>query len=435
MRMDIRFFRTILLVLVIALLALSSLLAFLLIQEGMVDRVPGRGWYSLEDMKVPIGSDYLRSAVMGGCYLVNCQRSDGSFNYLYDPVEDDYSSSDNLLRQLGTTYSILLLYKYYPEAIFLESGKLAMKYVESEVEHIDEDTAHLEDGGASKLGGAALAVLCYVMYEKILDDKYRDTMNDLGNFFIFMQKNSGEFRNFYMWDGKVLGEQDERYHEHTDYYPGEALLALAFLYEHTGEEKYRESWRSAFDYYYSYYGGSHAYYSPFSPWAVGAAQIMYEFDQDERYINMSRSMSDSVIRGQDQYPSDFHIPEYVGGFYYNQYLRCQEDPLREKNYYPRANTASKIEPPTDFYWMMKRYNLTGDPNSYIEKICLASDFLTHLQYNNTRANGFTSPRQTYGGVPGGVNDMKVRIDYNQHAIVTWLKIHAYIELDKGLLKD
>ena len=50
------------------------------------------------------------------------------------------------------------------------------------------------------------------------------------------------------------------------------------------------------------------------PWATGAALIMYEFQADERYVNMSRSMAESVLTGQDQYPEGFEIPEYVGGF-------------------------------------------------------------------------------------------------------------------------
>ena len=422
---------------VVALLVLSGFALHLYYVEEPLDRVPGRGWYKLDDMNLAIGSPYLEAAVMGGLYLVNCQRSDGSFNYYYYPGKDEYSTSDNMLRQLGTTYSILLLYKHYPEHIFLETGELAMKYVEKHVDHIDSETAHILHDGDSKLGGTALAILCYVMFEKVADLRYRDTLDALGNFIISSQMGSGEFDNYYMMDGKIPAEGDEYYHKHTDYYPGEAFLALSFLYEHTREEKYKECWDRAFDHYYDYYGGSYGRYTPFSPWAVGAALIMYEFDYDERYVNMSESMAGSVLTGQDQYPADFEIPEYVGGFYYSRYKRYVNDPVNcsesDREYQPRANTASKIEPPMDHYWMMERYGLPGNREVYRERMELACRFLGNLQYNGTDAKEFPSSKKAYGGVPGGVSDPNIRIDFNQHAMVAWIKAYAYLELKEGIL--
>ncbi len=504
MKREFRLYEVLLVFCVAALLALGGIALYLILSPEVVDRVPGRGWYNLSDMDLPADSPNLEAAVMGGLYLVNCQRSDGSFNYLYDPVDDSYSTSDNMLRQLGTTYSILLLYKHYPEEIFLEAGELAMEYVEGQVDHIDDELAHIEYGGDSKLGGAALAILCYVVFEKVADDRYGTSLDALGNFIVHSQKENGEFRNYYMWDGKVLTEDDERYHKHTDYYPGEAMLALAFLYEHTGEAKYKECWDGAFDYYYDFYGGERGRYTPFSPWGVGAAQIMYCFDNDSRYVSMSRAMADSVIYGQDQFPDDFGDEEYVGGFYYGRYRNAvmfelpaqyatylgegePDEPIRnafigngtalsedagmsgkgadgwdiedrgftyrivpygdrvdvlnmtrmledDYDYHPRANTASKVEPPADFYWMMKQHDLEGDRELYRERMLSACSFLERLQYNSSDADPMPDPRRTYGGVPGGTRDPEVRIDYNQHAIVAWLKAYDYVELEKGILE-
>ena len=438
MAKEARPYDLLLVICVVALLVLTGLALHLYYVGEPLDRVPGRGWYKLDDMELAIDSPHLEAAVMGGLYLVNCQRSDGSFNYHYYPKKDEYSTSDNMLRQLGTTYSVLLLYNNYPEPIFLETGELAMKYAEKHVEPIDDETAHVLHDGDSKLGGAALAILCYVMFEKAGDLRYRDTLDALGNFIIFSQMDTGEFDNYYMRNGKIPAEGDEYYHKHTDYYPGEALLALSFLYEHTREAKYKDCWERAFDYYYDYYGGSYARYTPFSPWAVGAALIMYEFDHDERYVNMSARMADSVLSGQDQYPADFEIPEYVGGFYYSRYKRYKNDPVNcsdsDREHQPRANTASKIEPPMDYYWMMKRYDLPGDRELYRERIELASEFLVRLQYNGSDAKEFPSSKQAYGGVPGGVDDPNIRIDFNQHAMVAWIKTYNYLFQEKGLLE-
>lgn len=428
----IKVLKTIMMLCVVSLLVLSGTMIYLLLREEGFDRVPGRGWYTLKDMDEPIGSPYLRAAVMGGLYLVNCQRADGSFNYLYYPEANSYSRSDNMLRQLGTTYSVLLLYYHYPEPIFLEAGKLAMEYAEDHVEWIDGDKAHVVASGDSKLGGAALAVLCYVMYEKVADDRYRRTLDGLGNFIDYSRRESGEFRNYYMWGGKVLEEGDERYAKHTDYYPGEALLALAFLYEHTGDERYKECWDAAFDHYYDHYGGDHGYYSPFSPWAVGAAQIMYDLDKDDRYFGMSSSMAESVLYGQEQYPRSFEREEYVGGFYYGRYKRYMSSGGKE-NYHPRANTASKIEPPADLYRMADEHGLIDNLSVYEDRMKLAADFLANLQYNRSDAEAFPDPKRAYGGVPGGVAESSVRIDYNQHAIVAWIKVYDHLELGKDIL--
>jgi hypothetical protein len=422
-------------VFVILVLLVSAFTYFFLVKDDPEsDRA--RAYVHRSDLKTPTDSKYLEASVMAGLWLANHQKPDGSFWYEYNPVTNEYSYEFSLLRQIGTSYSVILLYANYREEVFLETGEMALEYIIEHLDYIDEDTAFIMGGGEANLGGSALAVMGFYQYAKVKGDRYDKHLNALGDFIVSCQEDDGRLRSWHIMGGRILEPGDEFYEKHTDYYPGEAMLALAMLYDHTKEEKYLNCWKAAFNYYYDFYGGAYSPYTPFSPWATGALVMMYEYVRDERYVRMSKSMADSVLDSQALYPVGFENESYVGGFYYRRYLTYKAAPesasASDKAYQPRANTASKIEGTVDLVWLLRSFGLSGNMERYLTSSFLASDFLVQIQYNEEEAQAYDKPEWVVGGVPGGVIDPQIRIDFNQHAMVTWLKLYCFIEKGRDL---
>ena len=417
-------------IVIASVLLTSSLVYFIAIRDDPVRDRP-RPWLKRSDLTLPVDSEYLESAVRAGIWLANAQTKDGSFRYEYNPNEDEYSYEPSHLREIGSAYGMLLLYGNYPEPVLLDAGKLAAGWVKGYISYIDDDRAHFYALGESNLGGAALAVMCFYEYSRVCDGKYDHDLGALGNFIVSCQEDNGRLRSWYMMTGSVIQPGDKLYTEHTDYYPGEAFLALAMLYDKFREDKYLQCWKKAFDYYYDLYGGDHSPYTPFSPWAGGAMAMMYRYVQDPRYVNMSLSMADDVLDSQGIFPPDFERQSYVGGFYYERWRSYERDPANasaiDSAYQPRSNTASKIEGVVDLAWMIRQNDLPIKEHRYVESSFLSADFLSQIQYDENESRAYKDPQRVYGGVPGGVVDPQIRVDFCQHAMVTWLKVYRYLE--------
>jgi hypothetical protein len=71
----------------------------------------------------PAESKYLQAATAGGDYLVAQMNADGSFVYEYDPITRKKSSSYNMLRHAGTTFSLIELHEATGDAKYLAAKR------------------------------------------------------------------------------------------------------------------------------------------------------------------------------------------------------------------------------------------------------------------------------------------------------------------------
>jgi hypothetical protein len=76
----------------------------------------------------PAEPNYLRAATAGGDYLVAQMNADGSFVYEYDPIKRKKSSSYNMLRHAGTTYSLIELHEATGDAEYLAAAENGLGY-------------------------------------------------------------------------------------------------------------------------------------------------------------------------------------------------------------------------------------------------------------------------------------------------------------------
>ena len=202
------------------------------------------------DARLPITQPGLaRDMKTTADYFANHIGPNGRFEYLinldgHEVPKDKY----NVVRHGGSIYGLGMYYELSGDPLARETmlkagGYLLRRHVRT-VSRLESTRAvfslpHEEtyDGRPkAKLGGTALG-LAGLIKVRGLDTDAVDlkVLQELGNFILFMQLDSGKFRSKY----------DEKLQFKTDfeslYYPGEAILALTMLYEVDGDPKWLEA--------------------------------------------------------------------------------------------------------------------------------------------------------------------------------------------------
>lgn len=199
----------------------------------------------------PVQSDFLRRALAAGDYLLRAQRTDGSFVYMRRPVSGDTPPDKyNWLRHCGTAYALWQLFEETHAERFrdsagratqrLRNGPLQERTVEGRpflvlVSDPAQTGSKPQDGPTVKTGGCALAAIVLLQAGKALQrDAYVDAAEKLGDYLLFVTDRRGAVRSKYLFATRAFSSWE------SEYYPGEAALALAML-EHVRPNPERRS--------------------------------------------------------------------------------------------------------------------------------------------------------------------------------------------------
>jgi hypothetical protein len=169
--------------------------------------------------------ELLAAANRAGDYLQRAVGADGRFVYSYLPKTDRGKDSYNILRHAGTVYSMLELYEVNRRPELLAAARRALGYLLNQIEDCEVDGKTLPcivEEGEVKLGGNALAAIALAKHIEVTGDTgHLPTLRRLGEWILAVQEPDGEFGVHKQShpDGKVSDFVSE-------YYPGEALLAL-----------------------------------------------------------------------------------------------------------------------------------------------------------------------------------------------------------------
>jgi len=189
--------------------------------------------------------DLIQSADLAADYLMRNIGSEGRFIYRINMNPDvKVKSKYNLLRHAGTMYALATYNRKNPqenvEKVLLQSGGwlkenaleplLAPEVLSEEPIYAIWSKASISGSDIdrqAKLGGAGLGLVALCSLEAIKSGfTEMEKLRGLGNFILFMQKETGEFRSKYF-----PGNGDQYNKWRSLYYPGEAVLGLLELYQ------------------------------------------------------------------------------------------------------------------------------------------------------------------------------------------------------------
>ncbi|MYE87877.1 hypothetical protein F4X33_02630 [Candidatus Poribacteria bacterium] len=337
---------------------------------------------------------------LGADWIIAMQEPHGRFQYWYDPVSDKFSSKDddNFLRQAGTSFSLMLVYEMTGDLRYFEAARKSVQYLLAFTESLDTDKAYFLFRRKAKLGGISLPMLTMLKIRQLTGTTEFDAiLVKLANMILFLQKkyNTGQYKSTYVYRGDYEHEKNSGWE--SKIYPGEALYALAGMYQAFRDLRYKQSMDWALEFYYREKWKSHA----FIPWTISAFTSLYEQTGEGEYADYVFFLADQLLTQQNLDGDD----EVYGSFHG----------------LPSANTGSYMEGLGDAIYIAR---LTGDEprlQLYQERAKMGYRWLFMLQYGESDAAALKRPDMTQGGFRKTLTDSQLRIDNTQHTISSFAK--------------
>jgi len=339
----------------------------------------------------------VEAAQLAGDYLVRATNADGSFVYEYDAEDDSESSSYNMLRHAGTVYSMMQLYGVFEDEDVLEAGTRAVMFL---VDHVQpfEDVQCIVYNDEVKLGGSALAIIALAEYTTVAEDtQYLTLMQTLAAYLKLSQYPTGEFIS------KRIYSTGEITDFVSDYYPGEAILALCRLYQLDENETWLDVAEKGAQYLINVKdAGVDTYDLRHDHWLLMGLNELYRYRENSLYLNQSQRIAESIMYLQrDNITRDAEEPEWLGSYYTP----------------PRSTpTAIRSEGLIAAFHLLSDYTDTKITEDILYAISLGIEFQLRTQCTQDNSDHLPNPDRALGGFREDLTSYDIRIDYVQHNI-------------------
>jgi len=348
-----------------------------------------------------VTKERLRQAVIAaGQYLARAVGPDGRYRYEPDAASGSESPDYNWPRHSGATWYLADVAAYTRNPVLASAATRATRHL---LDHTLIDCGPyrcIAEGDVADLGSSALALLAFVeLYEAGFMPELLDPMRELVRFLLAMQRPDGEFMHRY--DRAEKRPIDVQ----LLYYTGEASLALERFSRATKDEKSHVAARRALErlvdppFWYvgwRYFWGS-------EHWTCHAMNALWSRAPNHAALRFcldwQESVRDLAIRGRAAAPAfdgatsggPLVMPQLVG-------------------------SSSRMEAAVSTLDAAKRAHIDPREIELLEAGLRESlAFLMHFQLRPGPRHLMPSPALMNGGFPMTPTDLRVRIDYPQHA--------------------
>ncbi len=346
----------------------------------------------------------LNSSRMAGNYLINATSDEGVFAYMYDALHDSVNVSQyNILRHAGTTYSMLQLYNVTKDERLLNKSQKAIDVL-LDFEKPYDNASCIVFGDKIKLGGNALAVIALAEYTKVTgNDIFLSSMQNLTKYIKQSQKETGEFlcKRYYS-----TGEVSDFV---SQYYPGEALLALCRLYSLDNNETWLDVAEKGAQYLILVRDGNISTYGlVHDHWLLMALNELYRYRSNPLYLNQSMRIAESIIYSQkDGVDGEAGNPKFIGS-----YSSTRATP-----------TATRSEGIIAAYHLATDFGNATMEKKILNSIKLGIKFQLQMQFTTEDVADLPNPQQALGGFRDYLTTYDIRIDYVQHNLCSILGLY------------
>jgi uncharacterized protein YyaL (SSP411 family) len=354
----------------------------------------------------------MRAARRAGAYLQRSVRSNGKFDYSYLPVEDRVQESYNLVRHAGTVYAMLELYEVDGNPELLDDAQRAIDYLLGFVKDYNAGTqasSVLVSGDKIKLGGVALTVVALTKYTAVTQDrKYLPVMRRLARYIQYSQNSDGSFVS-----QRYYPSREVRKDFVSQYYPGEAILALLRLNALEPQSAWLDTAEKAARYLIAVRDGAVATHNlVHDHWLLYALNELYRVRPRELYLNHAMRIAQAITARQNRHP---HHPDHLGSYYAP----------------PRSTpTAVRTEGLLAAHSLAQDFNRPRDAARILSAIELGTGFQLQTQIGPEKAMYMQNPQRALGGFHRSLSDYEVRIDYVQHNLSAILGFHQLLRSER-----
>lgn len=340
-------------------------------------------------------------------WLIRNQEPSGKFLYSFYPEKLETSEKYNIVRHAGVLWSLCERYARKPDERLLGTIKKAKDFLLFSMKTFEDaqgvklSAFTLED--EVKLGAVALGLLALVEYSEVTGDRsLEQVFSKLAQFILYCQKPSGEFHHKYHIKKKRFLDFE------SDFYPGESILALIELYNHTNDVKWLDAAKLSARYLIEVRDANkpEGALQP-DQWLMIALERLYKIEPDplwrEHLFRIARSMMLKQIRVHK-------FLDYVGGY--------GEPPVS-------AVTATRAEGLVSAY----RVAVNEDPElaqAIKDSLLLTVNALKFRQYTPELAMHVRRPQIALGAFSESALSSSVRMDYIQHCISALMGISEIV---------
>ena len=348
----------------------------------------------------------LACATLAGEYLVRSTGADGRFAYVYDAGRDSVPDKYNILRHAGTTYAMLELYEVTRSEPLRDAATRAIAHLLKHARPGPDDpkgTLCIVEGGEAKLGGNALAIIALARHARVTGDRGQlATMAKLARWIEQAQGDDGRFRihkqNFP--SGKVGRFRSQ-------YYPGEAILALVRLSALDGNGKWLDVAERAAHYLIEVRDKDKPRRElPHDHWLLYGLNELYRARPKARYLDHAMTIAGVIVEAQMRRPK-YPDWDWAGGFY--QPPRSTPAAVRSEGLCAAYRLARDFGRETE----ARRFRVAAE---------LATALQLKTQVRPESAMFLTKPQRAMGGFRRGFTSNEIRIDYVQHNISALLAL-------------
>lgn len=351
-------------------------------------------------------------------WFVPIQRAGGAFPYTYDPGQDRYGfETYNEVRHAGVTYALFQACQLCDdEALRLCAGKAADFIVDSSVSVPEGGAAYLYQGRC-KLGGEALAIVALLEGRHGLQSQHwDDAIIALAELLLGMELPDEPGRYFQSYDAatheKLLGPN-------SNYYPGEALLALTRLHRAFPDGPWLDAARRAARYLIHVKDGDQIAAGNVprdDHWLTIALSELYRFDPNPEYATIALLQADRMAGSQ--YQADDAEPWRIGA--------AMRVPTPS---FPSTATHGEA---LDAAWELAK--VRGDAKA-VERCSRAAlrsvQFLLRVQFTDANTTRFAHPEHAIGAWAQDIDQPIVRLDYVQHGLSALIGASRMLDAEGG----
>ncbi len=356
----------------------------------------------------------LDSVDLAADYLIRSIDLRGKFAYSYLPKTDENNPKYNILRHGGTVYSMLEVYELRRDNALFEAIQRGLRFLINQMKEAivnGEKTLVVVENNDVKLGGNGLAALALAKYIQLTQEKhYLPILQKLGAWIVNTQDEHGKFT---IHKQDFNGPVDPDFE--SEYYPGEALFALARLYQLDPNPRWLKAAVSGALYLINVRDKdlpeeklNHDH------WLLYALNEIYRLQPHAEILTHAQKITNTIINKQRR---ESPYLDWIGSFYA----------------IPRSTPAA-----TRMEGLCASYQLTQDFGSadrlpdILKAIKLGIQFQLQTQFYPESALYLPNPQRAMGGFHASLTDYEIRIDYVQHSISSLLGLHKILtQLENG----
>jgi hypothetical protein len=334
--------------------------------------------------------------------------SDGKFVYNYRPKTDTVRDKYNILRHAGTTYAMLELYEITRDASLLQAAERALQYLVRTAEPCaasGEATRCIVEGGEVKLGGNALAIVALAKHRTVTgDQQHMPLMRQLGQWIRSLQEENGRFRVH-----KQTYPEGKASDFVSQYYPGEALLAMVRLYALDPQEQWLDTAAH----------GAHWLIHVrdkdvpdarlnHDHWLLYALNELHRLRPQPSYLQHASRIAHAMVQRQNRQPK---YQDWLGSYYRP----------------PRSTpTATRSEGLYAAYQLIRDFGDRQETDAILQAIQLGIAFQLQTQFRPESVLYIRNPQRALGGFRRSLTNYEIRIDYVQHNISSLLGLYRLL---------